>query len=287
MIRPPRHPVARLSAIVASVVLLMTAVASAVLSRVAGPDPDRRGPTIAAPRAHLDEWVGRHARHVSRAMAGPAPLLLLGDSITRGWLGPALDGEDSALDRLRRRRLDSRGAVNFGMDGDHVEHLLWRLRHGGLAGLRPELVVLLAGTNNIGLDAPEAIAEGVVALVDEIRRRSPDSVILVIGMLPRGTTLGHGQPAISDVPDPRIAEINRLLAPIDARPRVAFLDFGHRLLDEDGRVVRSMQPDLLHLSTEGYGAWADAMEPTLRLFFGPPPGADAGDPRLLSGSPAG
>ena len=74
----------------------------------------------------------------------------------------------------------------------------------------------------------------------------------------------------AEKPDPRIAEVNRLIAPLGDLPRVTYLDIGDRLLDPDGRIDRAIQPDLLHLSTRGYAIWADAMEPTLDLLLGKP-----------------
>jgi N-acetylglucosamine-6-sulfatase len=241
---------------------------AAFLNALNGPLATPRGPTVATPRAHLPDWIEHHNRFVARAMAGPVPLLFLGDSITRGWLRPAT-APGPGPDPLWRERFGPRRAENFGIDGDHVEHLLWRIRHGELARIEPEVVVLLIGTNNIALDPPEAIAEGVAAVVDEIHRRSPTTVIILIGLLPRGGVLGHGQPAFTDMPDPRVPEVNRLIAPIGDRPRVAFIDVGDRLLGSNGRINRSYQPDLLHLSRPAYEILADAIEPTIRLLLGP------------------
>ena len=59
-------------------------------------------------------------------MAGPVPLLFLGDSITVGWLDPGLHSPDRAA--LSRSGMPGmpRVAENFGIGGDHIEHLLWR-----------------------------------------------------------------------------------------------------------------------------------------------------------------
>lgn len=202
-------------------------------------------------------------------MAGPVPLLFLGDSITAGWLGPGLDSADrSGPLAIWDARYAPRHAENFGIGGDHVEHLLWRLRHGELGRIRPEVVVLLIGTNNIALDPPGAIAEGIAAVVAEIRRRSPRTHIVLFGLLPRGLTSGHGRLPFAEKPDPRIAEVNRLIAPLGDLPRVTYLEIGARLLGPDGRLDREIEPDLLHLSTRGYTIWADAMEPTLDRLLG-------------------
>ena len=244
-------------------------IAYAAIVVVRAPRP--RGPTIAAPREQR-EWVLQHDRYVARAMAGPVPLLFLGDSITLGWLGTAsLAGGEGSHRQLWRDRYASRHAENFGVDGEHVDQLLWRLRHGELARIEPEVIVLLIGTNNIGLDEPPAIAAGIAAVVAEIRRRCPRSQVLLLGVLPRGVTLGHGQRPSWDKPDPRIAEINRRIAPLGDLPHVTYLDFGDRLIGPDGRLSRDLQPDLLHLSERGYRIWADAIEPELRARLGAPP----------------
>ena len=241
------------------------------------PPPRRRGPTIAEPRSHLPEWVSQNRRNVARAMAGPVPLLFLGDSITVGWLDPGLPSRDRRGPlAIWDARYAPRRAENFGIGGDHVEHLLWRLRHGELGRIQPEVVILLIGTNNIGLDPPGAIAEGIAAVIAEIRRRSPRTHVVLFGLFPRGLTSGHGRLPFAETPDPRIAEVNRLIAPLGDLPRVTYLDIGDRLLDPDGRIDRDTQPDLLHLSSRGYAIWADAMEPTLDLLLGKP---DAPAPR--------
>lgn len=259
--------------------LVVWLVMAAALNAMRGPEARTRGPTIAAPRAHLPGWIARHNRFVARAMAGPVPLLFLGDSITRGWTRPA---PGPGPDPIWRDRFESRGAVNFGVDGDHVEHLLWRIRHGELARIEPGVVVLLIGTNNIALDPPRAIAEGIAAVVDEIHRRSPRSVVILVGLLPRGGVLGHGHPAFTDEADPRVAEVNRLIAPLGDRAGVTYVDIGDQLLGAHGRVDRRYQPDLLHLSRHGYEILAGAIEPTIRLLLGPP---EPAGPELLPGSP--
>jgi lysophospholipase L1-like esterase len=280
VIRPPRHPIARVATLLLVPSLAAWFALAAALNALNGPVATPRGPTVATPRAHLPEWIGRHNRFVARAMAGPVPLLFLGDSITRGWLQPAM-APGPGSDPLWRERFGSRGAENFGIDGDHVEHLLWRVRHGELARIEPRVVVLMIGTNNIALDPPGAIAEGVAAVVDEIHRRSPRTVIILIGLLPRGGVLGHGQPAFTDLADPRVPEVNRLIATLGGRPRVAFVDVGDRVLGPGGRIDRSYQPDLLHLSREGYSILAEAIEPTIRLLLGP---SEPGGPDLLPGA---
>ena len=75
---------------------------------------------------------------------------------------------------------------------------------------------------------------------------------------------GHGRQArgivhrIEGVESPQ--PIEELLHIIDV---VEYLDIGASFLEPDGSLSREIMPDLLHLSEEGYGIWAEAMEPSL------------------------
>lgn len=97
---------------------------------------------VAAPLNHPD-WHSFAARAAARArgpQAGQARVVFLGDSITHNWPGP-----------LFRERFAPHQALNLGVPGDPTQSLLWRLRSADWPeALRPGLVVLLVGTNNLG-----------------------------------------------------------------------------------------------------------------------------------------
>ena len=74
--------------------------------------------------------------------------------------------------------------ANFAIAGDTTQGVLWGLRNGEGQGFQPKAVMLMIGTNNSGtLTAPE-IAEGVGAVVLELRRNFPAAKILLLGDLP-------------------------------------------------------------------------------------------------------
>lgn len=247
---------------------LLAGMVFAHFSSMANRPPDRRSPQKAIPRPELPGWLPEHNAMVSRALAGHVDLLFLGDSITRGWLGSGRTPFEGNGLPIWQSRFEPRRAANFGIGSDRIEHLLWRIRHGELSGIDPTVVVLMIGTNNIGIDPPEAIAEGVAVVLDEVRCRLPRAVTLLMALTPRGISPTLGSPPAHDLPNPEVHEVNRLIAPLGRLPRVAFIDFGSKLLDTGGLIPRRNFPDYLHLALPSYEAWAEAIEPTLSLLLG-------------------
>ena len=78
----------------------------------------------------------------------PVGILFLGDSITAGW-GKAKP--------VWEEHYAKHQAANFGIGGDRTQHVLWRIANGELDGIKPKVVVLMIGTNNIGYPAEEII----------------------------------------------------------------------------------------------------------------------------------
>jgi lysophospholipase L1-like esterase len=76
--------------------------------------------------------------------------------------------------------------LNAGISGDFTDHILWRLKHGNLAGPPPKAVILLIGTNDLAAHrSPELTADGVRANLMLFRERPPEARILLPRLLPR------------------------------------------------------------------------------------------------------
>jgi lysophospholipase L1-like esterase len=198
-------------------------------------------------------WIRRHEGFVRQAQTNNIDILFLGDSITDFWRNRGLS--------VWNQYYAPRHAADFGISGDRTQHVLWRVDHGELDGIHPKVVVLMIGTNNTGSDrntrrntVPE-VAEGVQAVVNDIRARLPDSKILLLGIFPRAT-LNNSLRA-------QVALINTLIAKLDDGKVVKYLDIGSKFLEFDGTLPRSIMPDALHPNAKGYQIWAEAMEPTL------------------------
>ena len=85
-----------------------------------------------------------------RDSQGQAEVIFVGDSITQGW---ELNGKDAW-----NKYYAPRHALNLGIGSDHTQHVLWRLDHGNLDGLKPKVAVVLIGVNNIPDDDQHAPA---------------------------------------------------------------------------------------------------------------------------------
>jgi lysophospholipase L1-like esterase len=213
-------------------------------------------PTIPAPRDGA--WMKMHRSFLERKKEGKIDLLFLGDSITQGWFGGGEPGKSPR--EVWDKFYGHRHAANFGIGGDRTQHVLWRLEHGEVDGIKPKVVVLMIGTNNVHADTPAEIADGVAAIVKSLRTKLPQSKILLLAVFPRGEK--------PDSTRDRLNAVNLRIKKLDDGKMVRYLDIGSKFLDEEGTASRDVMPDFLHLSAKGYAIWADAIEPTLKAMLG-------------------
>jgi lysophospholipase L1-like esterase len=214
-----------------------------------------------------------HEQLLQKARTGRIDLYFLGDSITRRW------GATDYPQFLEHWNASFRGwnAGNFGWGGDKVENILWRIENGELDGVNPRVVVLMAGTNDVGnqlpIDGVEAasarISAGIGTLLQAVRIRAPQATVILIGILPRADN-----PAVMPVIDGINQRISRLA---DGRS-VRFLNINPRLTTADGALLAGMTMDQLHPALPGYRVWAEALEPQLTQLLGPRAGDDLAPP---------
>jgi lysophospholipase L1-like esterase len=142
----------------------------------------RGDPSTPVARFEAPAWGARHWAKLDEARRHAADIVFLGDSITERWEF----GEYRALWDYYNK---DRNALNLGFSGDTTGNLLWRITEGGeLNALHPRCVVLLIGTNNTSEKHPDWTAAQTVAaiekIVTEIRARTPEAKVIVVGILP-------------------------------------------------------------------------------------------------------
>ena len=151
---------------------------------------------------------------------------------------------------------------------------MWRLQNGELDGVNPKVIVVQAGTNNVGAmpgraDRVSDIVRGIEAIVAVCRQKAPTAAVVLTAIFPR-----NDNPALL----PEIARINAAIAKLADGKAIRHLNINDRLADRDGTLVDGMSPDRLHLTVKGYQVWADALKPILRELLGPPATIDLAPP---------
>jgi lysophospholipase L1-like esterase len=199
----------------------------------------------ATPAPKEGGWLKRHEGFVAAAKTkADCGLLFLGDSITDGWSGKKAVFEAA---------FGAHKPFNLGVSGDRTQHVLWRIQNGEIDGLKPKAAVIMIGTNNIGQKDPEPAASaiaGIQAIVAHLKKTTPETKILLLGVFPRGEKPDHPLRAV-------IQEINASAAKIEG---VRFLDIGDKFLQPDKSIAKEVMPDFLHLTEKGYQIWADAIK---------------------------
>jgi lysophospholipase L1-like esterase len=211
------------------------------------------------PAARDGAWLKMHEEYLKRTKEGKIDLLFLGDSITQGWLGGAEPGKKSPQEVWDKFYVP-RNAANFGIGGDRTQNILWRINHGEVDGIKPKVVVLMIGTNNVHADTPAEIADGIAAIVKLLRKKLPETKVLLLGVFPRGPK--------PDSTRDRLKSVNLRIQKLDDGKMIRYLDIGPKFLDEDGTASQEIMPDFIHLSGKGYQIWAEAIEPTLKEMMG-------------------
>ncbi|MBL8752439.1 MAG: exo-alpha-sialidase [Planctomycetes bacterium] len=220
------------------------------LAQRPAPTFDRPSEAV-VPVARAGKWAQRHEADIAKAKKGNHRIVFLGDSITEGWNGA---GKEVWEDTWAPRQV-----LNAGVGGDRTQHVLWRLDNGlleALAGNGNDVraVVVMIGTNNSnGADHPASeIADGIVAVVQRLRRGLPTTKVLLLAVFPRGER--------PNAQRDKCATASRLaFATLAGDAMVQCRDLGPTFLGTDGTIAKDMMPDQLHLSPVAYRRWADAM----------------------------
>ncbi len=209
------------------------------------------------PVARTDEnSLTAHARLLDKAGQGGIDIYFEGDSITRRW------GADDYPDLLANWRLNFFGfnAADFGWGADKTQNILWRLENGELDGVNPKIIVLLAGTNNLGSNDAAEIVSGLQAILHIMQSKAPDATIIVTGIFPRNDNMAMM---------PTINKINSDLAQLADGKKIRYLNINDKLADPNGKLFDGMMnPDNLHPTIKAYQIWADALKPIFTELVG-------------------
>lgn len=218
--------------------------------------------TTPIPREKVKQWVlDRYEeidRDLKRTDLAKVNVVFIGDSITEHW-----------LDRTplwKEKFTNPSGeiyALNLGVGGDRTEHVLYRLMskaEGGLGHLdaeelKPNVIVLMIGTNNLFKQQPDEITDGIRAVKDRLLELEPQAQVLLCSVLPAGS---------GTMNEEKVVPVNEVLRNFGDEPRVVFLDLYPSFIAPDGARIDVYFKDNLHPNANGYQVWYDRLAPVLQ-----------------------
>ncbi len=244
-----------------------------VAAAAAGPPPVEAADQ---PQARTDaNSLKAHVQLMAKRKEGKIDVYFLGDSITRRW--GTSDAQYADLLTNWNKNFKGWNAADFGWGADKTQNILWRLRQGELDGVNPKVIVLMAGTNNVGNVTPEGdtearaaeVVRGVAAIVRELRQRAPDATLIVMGITPRNDNIKVM---------PIINAANRGIRHLADGKKIRYLNINRHLADDHGVLYPGMTKDGLHPTEKGYQVWANALTPLLSRLLGPKVAPDQAPP---------
>ena len=193
-------------------------------------------------------WRPRTRRRRSARARRNIDLVLHGDSITDGW-------DDTGREQFAKY-FGQYKVANFAISGDTTQGVLWGLHNGEAQGFQPKAAMVMIGTNNTGSSTAMEIAEGIGAIVLEMRTNWPNAKILLLAVFPRNASA-------TDATRVKIGEINKIISKLHDGKNVHYLDIGPKFLTADGTLTAEVMPDMLHPNARGYEIWGEAVKDKL------------------------
>ena len=246
-----------------TLVIAIAVITAAILLVTTAALPQTTSTITPKPR-QSEFWLNRFDEINRRIEQGNIDLLFVGDSITHFWEGTIYptnsEPHGTAGQVVWDEYYSQRNAANIGIGGDKIEHILWRLDHGNIDGISPKLIVLLAGTNNAKDNTAAEIADGIVAIIDKLQLKLPDSKILLLSIFPRGEYPNDLRTILANASQTAAARIAD-------KDNVYYMDIAANFLSNDGILSPDIMPDARHPNEQGYRIWAESIEPIVSELF--------------------
>jgi lysophospholipase L1-like esterase len=192
------------------------------------------------------------------ALAPPRPgerrVVFMGDSITDNWSKTSFGGF-----------FPGKPYVNRGIGAQTTGQMLIRFRADVIA-LKPRVVVILAGTNdvsgNAGPVAPEAIQDNLASMAELARVAGIKVVLASLLPVTDAKVDASGKPIqrTTDRPPETLRALNGWIARYARKHGHVFLDYFTAMIDERGALKAELTGDGLHPNAAGYTIMAPLAE---------------------------
>ena len=183
---------------------------------------------------------------------GETRVVFMGDSITEGW---GMKGTATTPDR--GEFFPGKPYINRGISGQTTPQMLVRFRQDVIL-LKPQVVVLLAGTNDIaentGKETTEEIGNNIASMSD-IARANGIRVVLC-SVLPASDF--HWHKGLE--PAPKIKVLNAWMKDYAAKNGIVYVDYYSSMVNDEGGLKAELSPDGVHPNKAGYALMAPLAE---------------------------
>jgi lysophospholipase L1-like esterase len=185
-------------------------------------------------------------------------VVFMGDSITDGWSNPQFGGF-----------FPGKPYVNRGISGQTTPQMLVRFRRD-VIDLEPQVVVILAGTNDIaGNTGPMTLGqiEANLTTMTELARAHGIRVVLSSVMPVRdGLTNKDGEKLVQTKkrPPETIVALNEWIKKYAAENHLVYLDYFSVMVDDQGFLKAETTYDGLHPNAQGYVVMAPLAEKAIQ-----------------------
>jgi lysophospholipase L1-like esterase len=217
----------------------------------AAPSPEEVAARVRAQQERLlNDWPNLARYRSQNAQLGaPATgedrVVFYGESITDGW------------GRVQGAFFPGKPYVNRGISGQTTAQMVVRFRQDVVA-LKPKVVVILAGTNDIagntGPATPEMIQDNFMSMVDIARQN--DIKVVLSSILPASDY--PWKPGLD--PGPKIVAMNKWLKDYAARRGLVYLDYYPAVVDDKLGMKAELASDGVHPTRAGYDIMAPLAE---------------------------
>jgi len=183
---------------------------------------------------------------------GETRVVFMGDSITEGWGQKATSTTPD-----RGEFFPGKPYVNRGISGQTTPQMLVRFRQDVVL-LKPKVVVLLAGTNDIAENTGKETLEEIgnnIASMSELARANGIRVVLC-SVLPASDFHWHR----GLEPAPKIRELNAWIKEYAAKTGFIFVDYYSSMANNEGGLKAELSPDGVHPNKAGYDLMAPLAE---------------------------
>lgn len=194
-----------------------------------------------------EDWANlKRYKKVNEALKAPGKkekrVVFMGNSITDRWVD------------FRPEFFTKNNYIGRGISGQTTSQMLLRFRQD-VIGLNPEVVVILAGTNDIAgntgpITVPE-IANNIFSMAEQARAHNIK--VVLASVLPASNY--SWSPSVNPVD--KIVELNKLIKTYAEANNMVYLDYYSAMVNEDKGLIEAYGRDTVHPNAKGYSV----MEP--------------------------